>query len=504
MPRAFSPNRFWNALQTPQVTWGQGLLVGILITAFGVRIWSLDAGVPHAVGIDEPAVVGRVMRILNTGDWNPHIFDYPTLVIYLHTAVALLRFMAGASRGEWASLADFDVAAVYVAGRAVTAVLGTVTVWITFRMGREAASDRVGLLAAAQLAILPIHVRESHFILTDVPVTALTTLAVYLAMRMEQAGSWWPGVVAGLAAAAKYNGGVVLVAVLAGALIRRDPLPLRLRACGIAVAGAVVAFLLATPYVVLDLPTFLDSFASQMARFARVRLGAEPAWITYLKHFALSARAWLPFAAAGAVVVAVAMTRRAGRVRWLPVLAFASLFFYVLVTHAPGFARYALPLTPIICLLAAAGIDGTARGIAAIPALRRPVLRVITLVGLAAMLLVPFGDSVIDWQRQFGRRDTRQVTTEWLKGSVPRGSRIAVENSGPTHLTQAGFDVRAVELLVEHSLEWYAQNQVEYLIISSGAGWSAGYADAGVKMVDVPSLPNRPGPSIRVVKIAAP
>ena len=86
-------------------------------------------------------------------------------------------------QGQWASLAEFDIAAVYQTGRALSAVIGTATVWLTYRIGRDLRSAPLGLLAAAQLAVLPMHVRESHFILTDVPVTALTTLTVWLSMR---------------------------------------------------------------------------------------------------------------------------------------------------------------------------------------------------------------------------------------------------------------------------------------------------------------------------------
>ena len=79
------------------------LLVVILAVALAARCWYLTAGVPYAVGIDEPQVVNRSLRILQTGDWNPHVFDYPTLVIYFHAAVAILRFLWGALDGEWAS-----------------------------------------------------------------------------------------------------------------------------------------------------------------------------------------------------------------------------------------------------------------------------------------------------------------------------------------------------------------------------------------------------------------
>ena len=208
-----------------------------MLAALGLRLWSLDTGLPHAVDPEESSLVNRALRILNTGDWNPRVFDYPTLVLYLQAVVVLIRFMAGASGAEWASLAGFDVAAAYGAGRTVTAIVGAATVWLAYRLGREVGTERVGLFAAALLALFPLHVRESHFMTPDVPLTALTTLAVYLAVRGEHLQPWWAGLAAGLAAAARYSGGLVLAAVLMGLLIRRDPLPHRLRACGIAIAA---------------------------------------------------------------------------------------------------------------------------------------------------------------------------------------------------------------------------------------------------------------------------
>ena len=113
-------------------------LVLILVVAAAARLWFLTAGVPHAVGIDEPQVVDRAIRILRTGDWNPHIFDYPTLVIYLHAALAIVRFLWGALQGEWASLDGFTITAIYTTGRCAAAAIGVATVWLTYQLGRRA------------------------------------------------------------------------------------------------------------------------------------------------------------------------------------------------------------------------------------------------------------------------------------------------------------------------------------------------------------------------------
>src|SRR5204863_624776 len=113
-----------------------------------------------------------------------------------------------------------------------------------YRIGTELASQRVGLFAAAQMAVLPLHVRESHFILTDVPMTALTTMAVWLSVRAARLGTVrayaWAGAACGLAAAAKYNGGLVLNAAVSAWLIHERASADRLRKLG-AIGGAAAA-----------------------------------------------------------------------------------------------------------------------------------------------------------------------------------------------------------------------------------------------------------------------
>ncbi len=285
--------------------------------ATAARIWFLSAGVPFAVGIDEPQVVDRALRILHTGDWNTHLFDYPTLVIYFQALLAIVRFLWGAIAGEWSSLAAFDIHAIYATGRLAAAAIGVATVWLTYRLGVEFGSRRLGLLGAAQLAVYPMHVRESHFILTDVPVTALTTLTVWLAVRAANArrvSSYvWAGAAAGLAAAAKYNGGIVMIAVAAVWLLHDRRSPDRWQTAAGALGGMTLAFLIAAPYTLFDLPGFLNGFAAQFSRFAGGTRGGDPAWLLYMKHLSLAARFWLPLAILGMAIVAARKRERTPR-----------------------------------------------------------------------------------------------------------------------------------------------------------------------------------------------
>lgn len=477
-------------------------LLVVLAVAAAARLWYLTAGLPYAVGIDEPLVVDRALRILRTGDWNPHLFNYPTLVIYLQASVDILRFLLGAMRGEWASLDQFDIGAVYAAGRVAAALIGVATVWLTYRLGVELSSSRVALLAAAQMAVRPMHVRESHFVLTDVPMAALTTLAMWLAVRAGRRGGLadyvWAGAACGLAAAAKYNGGVVFVAVIVAWLLSGRVGVDRGRKLGAAAAAAAIAFLLVVPYALLDMPAFLDGFAALFARFAVPSRAADPVWVIYGKHL------WLdggPALALALAAVPLVLIRRTERRRWLPVVTFAAVFFYGLSTHTHVFGRYVMPLLPIVCLLSAAAVFEIPALVARVPPLNRPLAYRAAIAAAIVVLLAGPASGSVRWLDQYKRPDTRTMAVAWLRGSAPKGARVAVENSGPTYLSSAGFTVIATELLLDHDEGWYRQH-ADYLIVSSadlsqyGALLSAGQA-----VFQINPTAQRWGPPIVIVAL---
>ena len=480
------------------------VFVFILAVAAAARLWYLDAGVPHAVGIDEPQVIGRAIAILRTGDWNPHIFDYPTLVIYFHAVVAIGRFLWGALQGEWSALDGFTIDAIYRTGRLAAALVGVATVWLTYKVARELAARSVALLAAAQLAVRPIHVRESHFILTDVPMTALATLAAWLSLRAARKHDVrayaWAGAACGLAAAAKYNGGVVLIAPLAAWVVFERRAPQRWRTLGAIAGAAAVAFLAAAPYTLLDMPAFLDGFAAQFARFASRPPGAEPSWLVYLKHLSpRSTPLTVPLAVAGAAILL------AGRATWrpaVPVVMFTLAYFYVIASHALVFGRYALPLLPMLCVFSSVAVVALVAYVRRFAAFKRPAAYVPVAAAVLALLLWPPGAEAVRWLDQFKRPDTRTIAAEWLKGNAPKGARVAVENNGPTYLGGTGLTLVPVETLIDQSVEWY-RARADYLVISAADRSRYGdYVAAGPSVFQVSPTPQRWGPPVLVIKLS--
>jgi 4-amino-4-deoxy-L-arabinose transferase-like glycosyltransferase len=479
------------------------VLAAILAVAAAARLWFLHAGIPHAVGIDEPQVVDRALAILRTGVWNPRVFDYPTLVIYLNAIVDIVRFLWGALNGEWASLDAFPIAAVYSTGRFVAAVIGVGTVWLTYRLGAELSSEGVGLLAAVQLAVRPLHVRESRFILTDTPMTALTTLAVWLSVRAGRLGTVrayaWAGAACGLAAAAKYNGGIVLVAAVTAWILQERGSADRLGKLGAIFGAAAAGFLLAAPYTILDLPHFLDGFAAQFARFAAPNHMTEPSWLVYLKHLSPQGARWsVPLAVAG---IAILIWRSSTRARWMPAILFTVVYFYALSTHALVFGRYALPLVPMLCLFMSIAALEAVRFSTRFRPLSRPAMQAGLTAALVVFLLYGSTAATVSWLDLQKRSDTRALATDWLKGNAPRRARVAVENSGPTYLDAAGFEVIANEQLMDQPVDWY-RPRADYLVISAtDLGRYGDYLAAGPIVFQITPTPQRWGPPIQIVRL---
>jgi 4-amino-4-deoxy-L-arabinose transferase-like glycosyltransferase len=261
-----------------------------LAAAATLRFWALAQGVPFALGVDEPEVMERAVRMMKTGDFNPHFFDYPSLYMYVQALVAVFHFAFGAMRGTWNSLAQAPTEDFYVWARGVTAIVGTATVWVVYRVGMRW-GKRTALLAAVMLAVMPMHVRESHYVLTDVPATFLVTLTLLLSLRAHERATAralaLAGAAAGLAGATKYYGIIAVVMPLIVCMTSSATRPSRLAASLWTLTAMMAAFLIAAPYTVLDLPTFLNQFAGLASKYRGLSTG-EPGWVLYLKHLRIA------------------------------------------------------------------------------------------------------------------------------------------------------------------------------------------------------------------------
>jgi hypothetical protein len=172
-------------------------LLALLIAGGAVlRFWGIRFGLPHDFSRpDEERITDAALGIFQ-GDLNPHVFLYPTFFIYLTAAADAVLFTIQRAIGTTASVADFvatataDPSSLHLTARILAAAAGVATIAVVYAAARELFSSRTALAAAAFVAVAFLHVRDSHFGVTDVPVSLMAVCACFDACyaRMVNAG----------------------------------------------------------------------------------------------------------------------------------------------------------------------------------------------------------------------------------------------------------------------------------------------------------------------------
>ena len=424
----------------------RGVLLALIIGVAAIlRLWGIGFGLPHDFARpDEERIAAAALRVFQ-GDLNPHFFLYPTLFIYLTAAAYVVQFAVERVVGTTATADGFvahavaDPARLFLVARELSAVTGILSVAALYGAAREILSRRAALVAAAFLAVAFLHVRDSHFGVTDVPVTLLVVCAFWAAARCATRGVTWPrmaiaGLLCGLAASTKYN--AVLVVAPALVPVVRGAHPLRVESAAryagpVAMLGLCLAlgFLIGTPFAVLDRPAFAQELSAQQ----RIVFGHQHSTIIDAARLVNGDRGWqhhLTFSLRHGVGLPLLVAAVAGAcwlVRgqpWLAalILSFPVTFYAAMGSSQLAYARYMVPLVPFLCLTAAALIDGVADRLESVLAGRGVATAVA--VTLATLVAAPTAAQSVAFDRLVARTDTRVLGARWIEARFPTGASL--------------------------------------------------------------------------------
>jgi Dolichyl-phosphate-mannose-protein mannosyltransferase len=409
-------------------------LAVLLIVTLLLRLWGIKQGLPYSYNTDEAThFVPRAIAFFSH-DFNPHYFLNPPAYSYLlHVVFEVWFGSADAVSRAYAT----DPTAVFVVARVVAAVLGTVSVWLTYLAGARFFNRNVGLLAAAILAFAFLPVFYSHLALNDVPTLAPVSLALYGAAGVMRYGRMRDYAVAGagigLATATKYTGGITMLCLLTAFVTDASGGSMSLkgaaRRCAMALAIGLLAFLIANPFAVLDFSAFRAGVSSQASLAAGadpVKLGTRPgSGITYYLWTFTWGLGWGPtLAAIAGAGVLVARRRVAMLLTLLP----ATIAFIIFMGDQQRyFGRWLMPIFPIVAILAAYGTVELVRWLAR----SRRVPAIVGGTVAAVLLLTQSVVADIHNDAVLSRPDTRNLTRAWMVHHVPAGSKVVIEPEVP-------------------------------------------------------------------------
>ncbi len=366
---------------------------------------------------------------------------------------------------------EFD--RITVVGRALTALVDVATVLALFLLGRALFNEKVGILAAAFLALNVMHIQQSHFFTVDVYMTFFVVAALYNMVLAVQKNSTWrisfAAILCGLAIGSKFSAVLLAFPLLQawwwarGRLLSQASRRLLALRSFVGLGLTTLAtFALSNPFALLDwsceaitpatellginIPEinwgscYLYNVAAQREMvggstafpFVRQYIGTQPYFyfaemqLRWGMGFLLGTVALLGFA--WAIISALRamnwrsirlegkpLLRQKAQVQWV-VLAWCVPFFALTGGFFVKFMRYLLPLTPFLMLYAAAVVLAVRWR-----RLRQTVLG-LTLIatGLYALAFVAIYQQPHPWI----------TASEWIYANVPQRSTIATEKWG--------------------------------------------------------------------------
>jgi 4-amino-4-deoxy-L-arabinose transferase-like glycosyltransferase len=401
------------------------LLGAILAVALALRLWNLDHGLPFAYSADEAEHFVPKAVDMFRGSLDPGYYENPPALTYVLYVIFNVRFGTGRDL-----VRDFaaDPEAAFITARVAVALIGTLVVGLAYWAGARFYERRVGLVAAALMAVAFLPVFYSKHALNDVVTLAPLSAALVGALLAYERGRWFDWALAGgavgAATATKYTAGAMLLtaAVAAGLRIHRQRAELRRVLAGLAIAGVafVVLFLLLDPFALIQLDETRRQIKGQSSQADSGKLGQDDVrgWIYYVGTLGWGF-GWVPLVAAvGGALVAL---RRDWR-RALLLIAFPLFLYLFLGGQGRFFGRWLMPAYPMLCVLAGYGIVALAQAVA-----RRPRPAGALIAGLAALACVQGALASVHVDTVLGREDTRAQALRWIEANVPDGAPVVVE-----------------------------------------------------------------------------
>ena len=399
--------------------------IGLTATAAALRFWAISWGAPGRIDLhpDETEHVMSHALAISFADPDPHFLNYPSLLIYLIALANGALTRLGAVTAAWQS---------YVAARGIVAAFGALTAPAAFWLGRELGGSLLGAaIGGLWVTLLPLHVWESHFAVTDVVMTFWIVITLAASVRLLRDGSRrayvFVGVALGLAVASKYTAALVAISPLAATLLAPRAAADSARNLFALAVAALVACFVATPFSFLHFSQLRAAMAQEYEHVHSLHYGFSLPAVGWQYHkYVYELFAGFPFSLGVALYASVAAGTAHALLRprreTLVVLAFVVPFFVILGHWTFTPLRYMLPVLVVGAVFAGLW---QASWLESGQPWRRASAAVAAVLTLA--YTAPF---TISTTARF-RHDTRIEAAEWLDRTLHPGQRLLLCGFSP-------------------------------------------------------------------------
>ena len=434
------------------------LLIAFLLRVPGI-LWGLPIIDKYAVIYhpDEPKIIRSAIAfpedIFRTED-----LRYPTGLHYFVGMIVLpLDALASSSQ---ISNAQFQILT-FIIARLISMALGLGSIFLVYLLGKQLYNSNTGLIAAALLTVSLYHARHSSIATTDVATSFLVMAVLIFLYRLSPKSHYreyvFLGTFIGLLAGVKYSGGIILVAItivlfqLFAYANNRDDKQNVLIGGIIAGTVAILAFLFTTPAILVNPKLLFDSLQYESTRVEFSRLPIWDLQPLIGDYRLLVIGVGLPLALLILFGVVSAFKKTEIRIN-IPLV--ATVFVYVLFFWGSMLVRYLILILPILCLLAARGVEELIRN-------NTPYVKNIAIAVLVFTIGYSFTYTLAS--NVLVLNDTRSEASAYFREIISPGSTVGYQWVGETF--RRGWTLP----FIDPEIYEFADNldQPEYIILTS-------------------------------------
>jgi len=424
------------------------LLFYLFLLAFIVRVWGIWFSLPFLYHPDEPKLVRLSVKIIATHNPNPGYFFYPSLPFYIQALLYLVILAPWMGVERLGQMYLHNPSPFFLLTRFFNALIGTITLYPLKKIVDEMEEIKKPLLPLLLYALAPFPVEVSHYATVDTLLTFLISVSLYFILRASKRGDkkdyFWGAVFCGMAGAVKYPGFLLLFPLLFSLLHNR-----KYHLLAFLLLPFLIFFLL-SPYSILDFSAFKrdtgklltfshsgwEGASNPLIYLKTMFIGVGPlVFIFFLIGFIISKKNFLNFL----------------------LLSFLSIYLILFLSSKLCFARFILPLFPLMSIYSAIGFENLCK--------KEKILLLILFPNIVFVFLYDF---------YLPLSDPRTLALQWVYKNIPPGSKIAVERYTPPLNVVPGYVEWRVRkgiyevLPVNHywSMEKFMQKGVEYIVIS--------------------------------------
>lgn len=437
----------------------------LFLVALLVNAWGIPKNLPYMHEVDEQHKVERAVRMATTGNLNPEWFGNPgSTLLYPMTFAYRLFFGTDSQAAYEQEFWPFSIVA-----RAISVTYAALTILMIFVIGRKTFGDIVGLIGAFLYIFYLVAVVHAQIIRTDSAGALFGLIALWRILEVDERPTWPNQIIAGFAIGVSISTrylmaplGFVLLLVNILWWFRAPASRSSLWLPALAgLAMVPIGFALTTPYFFLD---FRAAMASLQIESRSTHVGADGlskpgnlAW--YLTNALPQILTWPQYLLAilGTILVIIRRQRRE-----LILLGYPILFLVIISIHSLHWARWLIPVLPIMSLLIGVAIGWLAENL--FTSSRTQTIFILAII--AAITAWPAYQVILHDIRD-SKPGTRVVARQWMIENLPAQSRIILEPyTPPLRGTNFDFKEETLSLARLGTLEDYRAQGYTYIVVS--------------------------------------